>query len=89
MKLPTSFKSTTCGPHTLVIKTKPLDNIAGEYSFQDLQIRINSSLLTSAQQETLFHEMVEAANHIYELNLSHNKIQILGAAMLQMVKALR
>lgn len=74
------------GPHVLYVKIEPLEN-AGEYSFQDLEIRIQSFLKDSAQKETFWHEIAEAANHIYELNLPHRTIQILGAVIAQVMKS--
>lgn len=79
-------KQIEVGPHEIAIKKCPLDN-AGEYEFQTLEIRINKSLCDSAQKETFFHEVMEASNHIYELGLPHRTIQILGAAIAQVIKS--
>lgn len=82
MKSPKIPKVLQVGPHELRVVKGPIED-AGEYSFQDLEIRINSGLKPSAQYEVLMHEIAEAANHIYELNLPHRTIQILGAAFAQ------
>ena len=55
----------------------------GQYHAAHNQIGIRSGIPQSAMEEVLFHEVVEAINHIYELNLPHAKIQTLGAALHQ------
>lgn len=85
MKYPKIPKSLEVGPHELKVLVGHIED-AGQFSFGDLEIRINSGLKPSAKWETLAHEMVEAANLVYELGLPHRSIQILGAAFAQMIK---
>jgi hypothetical protein len=86
MKFPHIPKSLTVGPHEIAVVRGPLED-AGQFSFGDLEIRINDGLKPSAQFETLTHEIFEAINLVYELGLPHRSIQILGAAMAQVIKS--
>ena len=48
---------------------------------QHLMIKIDPNQEQSIIEETFIHEMIEAINYIYELELDHPKIQTLGAAI--------
>ena len=50
------------------------------------RILINKDMVKRQQETTLIHEIIEVINFQYELNLSHNVIQSLEAAMYQTLK---
>jgi len=54
-----------------------------------LQIYINSSCPPSVQEETIWHEAVEAINAMCEMGLTHPHIQTLGAGIHQIIKTMR
>jgi hypothetical protein len=70
-----------------IIATKPtLEYARGECEFHDdesMVIRIDPDLKDHAFIEVLFHEMIEAANGVFDLELPHPTIQTLGVAMAQ------
>lgn len=50
------------------------------------KILLNKNLSKSNQQSTVIHEILEAINSIYDLNLPHQTIQTLEAALYQIYK---
>lgn len=58
----------------------------GQWLSQTNEILINGTYDKQNQETTLIHEIVEAINYLYELNLEHNKIQILEATLYQVLK---
>jgi len=50
------------------------------------KILINKNLVQSNQESTILHEILEAINSIYDLNLPHQTIQTLEAALYQIYK---
>lgn len=58
----------------------------GEFSSMEQKISIDASLPQSKKEETLLHEIMEALNNCYELELEHEKITILGFALYQVLK---
>lgn len=61
-----------------LIKVKDIDNLIvetgnlGEYSPTAQEIRLDTSLTTQQRQEVFIHEILEAINNIYDLNLDHD-----------------
>lgn len=56
---------------------KPIEGVstdAGNCDTDNLIIRINPALPRQQQESTLLHEIVEALNIFYELNLKHDII---------------
>ena len=68
------------------------DNLArdcsslGESCGNSLKISIDSGICEDLKTATLIHEIVEQLNFIYELNLEHNVITILGNTLHQVLK---
>ena len=86
MNLPDEIK---VGPYS--IKVEIVDSLAvdrehgGEYSPRELKISLDSSL-RKRHGEILMHEIVEAIDEIYDLNLNHHVISLLGIALYQVLK---
>lgn len=79
-------KSVEVGPHKIkVILDSSIDEY-GHFVYNDLIIRVHPKLAASVQEETFWHEVVEAINIVHELKLPHRTIQILGAAFLHAAK---
>lgn len=76
----------------LTIKVEQVNNLAsnrdkfGEFSFIEQKITIDGSLPEDKKEETLLHEIIEALNGYYSLNLEHDKISVLGFALHQVLK---
>lgn len=83
-------KQVIIGGHVISVREVP--NLTGRHgecgSFQltSLAIEIDDKLPASLKEETLMHEVIEAINAIYELELPHRSIQILGVALHQVQK---
>jgi hypothetical protein len=83
MKLP---KHINLGGHEIRIEPQPgLAKLGecGHFEMGSLIIRIDTDMPETLVQETLLHEIVEAINALYELELAHRTIQILGTALHQ------
>lgn len=84
MKIP---KSIQIGP--LTINVVYVDNLIaerdcwGEFSDKEQEIRIQSGLSVERTRETFFHEMTEAINSMYNMQLKHDHIQIFGLSLAQ------
>lgn len=76
------------GGHHIPVEIGPCDSDAiGEfYHYKKWKIVIEGDMDVALTEETLIHEIIEVANHIYELNLPHRTIQTLGAAIHQGLK---
>lgn len=86
-KIPTIFD---VGSMTVtVVHSDEMDDNFGEFKYSKAQVSLAEGLCPDLLLETFFHEAVEAANLIYELELPHAKIQILGAAIAQVIKSSR
>jgi len=76
----------------LIIKVEQKNNLAsnrdkfGEFSFMEQKITIDESLPQDKKEETLIHEILEALNGYYALNLEHDKISVLGFGLYQVLK---
>jgi Zn-dependent peptidase ImmA (M78 family) len=72
---------------TLVHRVVTDDNIAaednhyGECNHRQLVITIDGGAHQDRQKQTLLHEVLEAVNHEYHIDLSHNQIEQLECAM--------
>ncbi len=51
----------------------PNDSRIGEYSPFEQKIKLAKGMTKQQQTETLIHEILEAVNDIYELNLDHDE----------------
>lgn len=75
------------GPYN--IKIEVVENLTidrehgGEYSPRELKISLDSSL-RKRHGEILMHEIVEAINDIYNLNIRHEDMMVLGMALYQL-----
>jgi hypothetical protein len=58
----------------------------GEFSAMEQRVSIDISLPQGKKEETLMHEIIEALNSYYELELEHDKITTLGFALYQVLK---
>lgn len=78
-------KFVVCGGHTVEVK---IDNSLdpSEFGFFDsheISITINGNKSLPAQTETLYHEILEMGNDLFELGLKHRQIQALGVILHQ------
>lgn len=74
-----------------VERPKNLKAVNSEYGYFDpdtLTIYIDAGLEGDHEGELLFHELIEAANILFELSLPHQTIQILGVLLHQIAKQL-
>lgn len=53
-------------------------DISGRY-----HIHLQAGMTTEATGEVFLHELIEMVNDLYDLGLSHNKIQTIGMALAQ------
>ena len=60
----------------------------GEWSGNTLEIRIQSGMEESKTREAFFHELLEAINEFYVLNLEHSAIKILGVSLAQALEGI-
>ena len=76
----------------LTIKVGEKNNLSsnrdrfGEISFMEQKIIIDSSLPEDKKQETLLHEIIEALNGYFSLDLDHEVITTLGFGLYQVLK---
>ena len=63
-----------------------IDGDCGKFDANNLTILINESLSLEMQRTTILHEIIEAINYNYELNLKHNKITTLESTFFQILK---
>lgn len=47
------------------------------------QVQLQSGMTVESTGEVFLHELIEMVNDLYDLNLSHNKIQTIGMALAQ------
>ena len=85
------LKEVKIGGHRYKVIFKDLDkneasNNCGYCRTTDNEIYINSSMSQEQQESTLLHEIIEAINFNYQLDLEHNKIQTLEATLYQVLK---
>lgn len=57
----------------------------GEYSFMEQKITIDQFLSDDKKAATLLHEILEALNGYFELDISHAKLTVLGFALYQVL----
>ena len=86
MKIPNELK---IGALRVPVKETPLlisdRGRGGEYSFVMQELRIDPSAPEGKKTEILLHEIVEAINGYYELDLPHDKITVLAFALHQVL----
>lgn len=82
MKIPGKVK---IGGHTLNVELSEDIGNMGEWRSGKQVIKIYKDTCHSQREETLLHEIIECVNFTYELKLSHQKIQILGAVLHQII----
>ena len=58
----------------------------GSCNFKQGKIWIDKQYTLTQQEETLVHEIIEAINWDYELELSHKQIQGMAATIYQVLK---
>ena len=83
--IPGSFK---LAGHTYSVERMRLDRdrgSKGECFSDQLTICIAGDVPESGQQETFWHEVIEAINATYDLGLDHRAITTLGAGVHQVV----
>ncbi len=87
-------QSIRLGGHTIPVEqvdTVPGDDdehVFGHYDPKTMSIQIRKDLSPSMAGEVFWHEVVEAINDMYELQLKHPKIQTLGVALHQVFLSL-
>lgn len=86
MKIPAEIK---IGALRATVKEVPLmiseRGHGGEYSFATQELRIDPSVPEGKKTEILLHEIVEAIDGYYELDLPHDKITVLAFALHQVL----
>ena len=84
MKIP---KKVTLGLHEIPVKVvyDMKSREFGHYNTHEMYIRLNGNKKIATQEETFFHEILEAADDILELGLKHRQITALGVALHQML----
>lgn len=71
---------------TLEVKDLARDHSAlGRCCGNNTTIELDSELKDSVKEKTLIHEIIEAINFEYELDLEHPKISILASAFYQVL----
>lgn len=76
----------------LILKVELVDNLAsnrdrfGEFSPLEQVIRIDRILPEDKREETLLHEIIEALNCYYYLDMPHHAIQALSVGLHQAIK---
>jgi len=83
MQIPKKIK---IGGHILTVRFSEDIGNMGEWHSAKQIIKLYKDNCQSQHEETLLHEIVEAINGLYEFNLPHDKIQILGAVLHQIIK---
>ncbi len=73
------------GPHVLRIKEVPSDELDGygEFLPTRLEVRVREDLPPSLQLSTLIHELIEAVNELYGLELDERAINAIGEGLAQ------
>lgn len=61
-------------------------NNLGEYSPTTNKISIDKSVTEQQKEETLLHEIMEAINCIYDIDLNHHQISIIATVLHQVLK---
>ena len=79
MKVP---KNIRVGGINIDIKIKPDLDVSGSYFPSQALIEINKDLNKTMQYTTFIHEVLEAMNYIYDINLKHHQILQLEAALM-------
>ncbi len=54
---------------------------SGQFDPMKMKIYIDPALCPAQQKVTLVHEVIEAINHLYDMDLEHHKICLLEAAL--------
>jgi len=57
----------------------------GEYHPSKLEIVLDTNLNKQKEGETLLHEMLEAIDAIYDIELDHHKLSLMATALHQVV----
>lgn len=78
-----------CGMDCEITK---VENYARDYNFlgtfcgNDSIIKLDNALKLNIEQKTLLHEIIEAINYQFELDLEHNKISTIESALFWIIK---
>ena len=84
------MKTIKIGGHDVAVKLWSSNGLVGapcgQFDSRNNEIIINTYYDIQNQETTLIHEIIEAINYLFELNLEHNKIQTLEAALYQILK---
>jgi len=87
MKIPKTIK---IGGHNFEViidnRNRGGSNDIGSCCHTEGKIYLEENVNQSTKESTLFHEIIEAINYIYELDLDHNKITVLEATLYQVLK---
>lgn len=80
-------KQITVGCFTIDVEAKKDlctdEGVYGNYSHHFNRIRIGLECNSQQAFETFFHEVVECINAVYQLDIDHRKIQLLGVGLAQ------
>mgnify|MGYP001306725833 CR=1 FL=1 len=80
---PTTLK---IGPYVFSISISPDICDIGSCVYDNKKILLNESCDSQTIKSTLLHEILEALNIMYELNLPHQTISILEAGIFQVLR---
>lgn len=72
--------------HTILVKRseKPMDGspgCVGSWSWEDMAIRLKSTLTDNQTDDVFIHELIEAINSICELDLPHPVMTTMASAL--------
>ena len=85
-------ESIDIGGHTITIHFQEglvsYNQAYGLFDPTNLRIIIDSDLNASVQNETFWHEVVEALNFFTEAEMDHNKIQTFGVLLHQIANSM-
>tara|TARA_R110000824_G_scaffold55027_2_gene151595 strand:+ start:2819 stop:3127 length:309 start_codon:yes stop_codon:yes gene_type:complete len=85
-------KSICVGGHTITIHFQSglvsYNQAYGLFDPTNLKILIDADVNSSVQNETFWHEVVEALNFFTEAEMDHNKIQTFGVLLHQIANSM-
>ena len=87
MKLPKKLRIAGHDVEVVEIDLLNNSNNTGQFLPQSDRIEIDKTVSKDVKRSTLMHEIIEAINHYYVLNLKHEKILVLETAFFEFMKS--
>lgn len=69
-----------------VVPWQDVPGALGEHNGAKQRIRISADQSLDMQESALLHEIIEALNYMYSLNLKHSQIEVLESTLYQVLK---